>query len=177
MEVRLGNGVTGGAEPQIVEAVVQVGAEETRYLRCGRSGSVVLVVALEDDERLRLLRLLAAARRVIAPVPPALSDSPTAWSGADLGAWLRNVVEGLGLDRPALVLEAALAALAPAVDAVAGDAIGPCMVAADAGTADAGTADAGSGRRWQTGGAAQTAATSELPNPGSLRGLGNPDVI
>jgi hypothetical protein len=137
MEVRLGNGVTGGAEPQIVEAVVQVGAEETRYLRCGRSGQVALVVAMDAAERLRLVRLLAAERRVIAPVPPLLTGSLTAWSGADLGAWLRDVVEGLGLDRPALVLEAALAALAPAVDAVAGDAIGPCTVAADVGTAEA----------------------------------------
>lgn len=92
------------------EAVVQVGSEETRYLRCGR-GPAVLAVTADPDERLRLVELLRSHYRVIAPVPPpfqATSSDP----GAGMADWLRGVIEGLGLAAPHVLLSGTLAGLA-----------------------------------------------------------------
>lgn len=97
-------------ELEMVEAVVQVGAVETVYLRAGRGERVAVVLAADAAERLRLVRRFAACYRVVAPVPPV----PPAGSGgaAHTAAWLHGVIDGLGLDRPTLVLEPALSLLA-----------------------------------------------------------------
>ena len=87
-----------------LEAVVQVGEAETRYLRCGR-GPVVLVVTEDDVERIRLLELLRLDYRVIAPFPPVLVP-PRA---GGLTAWLAGVIDGLGLDQPHILWAGSMA--------------------------------------------------------------------
>ena len=118
----------------IIEAVVQVGAQETHYLRCGRGDRVVVVLTADAAERLRLMRHYAGGGRVIAPVPPVLNamapvavddaagapdDSdrrvnrmPHEEEGRAAADWFSGVIDGLGLDRPAVVLAADLAWLA-----------------------------------------------------------------
>lgn len=112
----------------IIEAVVQVGAQETHYLRCGRGDRVVVVLTGDAAERLRLIRLYADSGRVIAPVPPTCDATVAAgapddarrgpgWMAQDddgraAADWIFGVIDGLGLDRPAVVLAADLAWLA-----------------------------------------------------------------
>jgi hypothetical protein len=128
----------------IIEAVVQVGAQETHYLRCGRGDRVVVVLTADAAERRRLMRHYADGGRVIAPVPP-LRDAtaPVAAGGAagepddarrwlawmtqdDEGRaaadWIFGVIDGLGLERPAVVLAADLAWLAARLADGSGDA-------------------------------------------------------
>lgn len=111
----------------IIEAVVQVGMQETRYLRCGRGEQVVVVLAAGEEERLRLMREYAAGHRVIAPVPfdrtgwrihdQAGGLKPVGATSVEAGAapvrrpdtsavssWLCGVIDGLGLQRPTVVL-------------------------------------------------------------------------
>ncbi|HSL71717.1 MAG TPA: hypothetical protein VK864_15830 [Longimicrobiales bacterium] len=83
----------------LVEAVVQAGAVETTYYRAGHGAPVLLIRAnangLAQDPYFRALR---AHYRVIAPQCP-----------RDFTAdWLRDVIDGLGLRDPCLVLDAAL---------------------------------------------------------------------
>lgn len=139
----------------IIEAVVQVGAQETRYLRCGRGERVVVVLAGQEDERLRLMGRYAAAHCVIAPIPhqagavaaaaresesPAAEAAPAATAAAPAGAvvgpvqmqalgedadaleqWLRGVIDGLGLDVPAVLLAPEYAWLAERLACGCGD--------------------------------------------------------
>lgn len=84
---------------ETVHAVVQVGDAVTGYVRMGRGRTVVLVRdgggrAPPSDP---LVERLSELFRVIAPVGP----DPDA---ADACGWLRGIIEGLGLDRPDLVV-------------------------------------------------------------------------
>lgn len=88
----------------IIEAVVQVGAQETRYLRCGRGDQVVMVLAAGEDERLSLMRQYSAANRVIAPVPWDRSGWQLHNDPQAVDSWLNGVIDGLGLERPTVVL-------------------------------------------------------------------------
>jgi hypothetical protein len=99
---------TGRAE--VVEAEVQVGAAATRYLRAGRGARVAVVLAHDDATRLRLIERFAACCRVVAPVLP--EGAATAWPALAAAHWLRDIVEGLGLERPTVVLAPALSLLA-----------------------------------------------------------------
>jgi hypothetical protein len=103
--MRDGNGLM----PELVQAVVHVGAVETVYLRGGRGDSTCVVLAEADAERMRLMRRFGEHGRVVAPVPPWPTDS---LRPAATAAWLRGVIDGLGLDRPGIVLAADLSALA-----------------------------------------------------------------
>ncbi|HEX2167433.1 MAG TPA: hypothetical protein VHG09_09415 [Longimicrobiales bacterium] len=100
-------------EAGMIEAVVQVGVLETRYLRCGRGDRGVVVLAGSDEERLTLVRLCNDGRCVVAPIPSEhqvrAGTPPTAAADRDseaaaLEIWLRGVIDGLGLERPAVVL-------------------------------------------------------------------------
>ena len=83
---------------------MQVGADETRYLRCGR-GPAVLVVTEDDVERRRLIELLRLDYRVIAPFPP----QGAAGDHGALTSWLGGVIDGLGLDRPHILWAGSIA--------------------------------------------------------------------
>ncbi|HSK19481.1 MAG TPA: hypothetical protein VK912_10080 [Longimicrobiales bacterium] len=118
-------------EGGIIEAVVQVGVQETHYLRCGRGDRVVVVLTGDAAERMRLIHHYAGGGRVIAPVPPlgdpirptmaddaaGAPDAGHRWMAGDddgpaAAEWIVGVIDGLGLDRPAVVLAADLAWLA-----------------------------------------------------------------
>lgn len=83
--------------PELVEAVVQVGSRVTEYVRAGRGRTVLLIseggrCPLPPDP---LLETLARSFRVIAATVP---------DGEDPFSWLRGLVEGLGMERPHVVV-------------------------------------------------------------------------
>jgi len=87
-----------------VEASITAGGCETRYIRAGR-GRVVLLLSTGDlaaEAADPLLDRLGEGFRVIAAnVPPGLVDeTPAAFS-----RWLDGVIDGLGLQRPAIVAD------------------------------------------------------------------------
>jgi hypothetical protein len=105
----------------IIEAVVQVGADETRYLRCGRGARVLLVLAPDAAERRQLVERFSPEYRVIAP--DAASSPALRGLGLEtLEAWLQGLIDGLGLESPRLVLSPSAAHLAPRLAAFGGDA-------------------------------------------------------
>jgi hypothetical protein len=89
---------------EMVRAVVQVGATETVYIRAGRGMPLSVVLASSEPERYRLIARFARNGRVVAPVLPAAAMT--------VEEWLRGVIDGLGLERPAVVLAPELAVLA-----------------------------------------------------------------
>jgi pimeloyl-ACP methyl ester carboxylesterase len=98
--------------PEVVEALVQTDSTETRYRRAGHGASVVFLGRSEDSAAgaHSLFRSLAARFRVIAPEPhPALAHQPAMGDGSEatlsFSTWLRGVIDGLGLVRPALVAD------------------------------------------------------------------------
>lgn len=106
---------------EVFEAVVVTGGAETPYRRGGR-GSVTVVLL---TDRAGLFDALLPAVRVVEPLRrPAEPGSP-AWQD-----WLRAVVDGLGLDRPALVVEPALMGAARRLAAVDPDRFGAVVEAA-----------------------------------------------
>ncbi len=104
-------GVAGEVEEpvRVVAAVVQTAAVETSYRRAGRGRSVLLLVGVAPaGERERLFMRLAAEFRVVEPeAPRSLLDG---WedrvSVEEWSVWIRGVIDGLGLDRPALAADA-----------------------------------------------------------------------
>jgi hypothetical protein len=86
---------------RVVEAVVQAGSHETSYRRAGTGRPVVLLLRAAVPTRADpLFDALAREFRVVAP---ALPDAPL------LLDWVRAVIDGLGLERPALLVDASLA--------------------------------------------------------------------
>jgi pimeloyl-ACP methyl ester carboxylesterase len=90
---------------QRVEAVVQTGPTETRYLRAGKGAPVLLlfddgVVAAVASQ---LLETLVSEFRLLLP---ALTGHGTDFADAGQGSfstWLRNFMDGLGIDRFAVI--------------------------------------------------------------------------
>lgn len=107
-----GRGAGTDTGPPVIEAVVVVDGEETSYLRSGQGEPTIVVVCADAAERRRLLRLLSSRHRVIAPWPVRADAAGTADGRA---CWLTGVVDGLGLDRPVVVLSADSAYIAAAL--------------------------------------------------------------
>jgi pimeloyl-ACP methyl ester carboxylesterase len=91
----------------MIEAVVQTGAFETAYRRAGAGRAVLLLGVENSPHGAALFRELAARFRVIAPVLPG-GDGHDGEPSDVMGRWLRGLIDGLGLERPALVADAAL---------------------------------------------------------------------
>jgi pimeloyl-ACP methyl ester carboxylesterase len=84
----------------MIEAVVQIGSVETAYRRAGSGRTVLLLVGEGDAAVDWLFEQLAVRFRTIAPLRPGGIDEG---GYATLDLWLRGLIDGLGLQRPALV--------------------------------------------------------------------------
>lgn len=83
---------------------LQIGDRVVRYT-CSGAGRPVLVLATGRRAGSDMASALASMGRIIVPRPPA----PTGASGAALSTWLPHFLDGLGLDRPPVVADGALA--------------------------------------------------------------------
>jgi hypothetical protein len=92
---------------RLIEAVVQVGPMETSYVRAGHGFPVLLLTGSHpvEDSVLPLLGRLSDHFRVIALSPPRKrSGGGQGESSPTLHGWLDGVLEGLGIERAALVI-------------------------------------------------------------------------
>jgi hypothetical protein len=109
-----------------VHATVLTGGIETPYRRAGRGQPVVLLArwpmaALFEQ----VFRQLSRDCRVLAPRPPPVG-APEA-----LASWLRDVMDGLGLTSPVLVVEAPFETAVRLAAAESGEAIPMTIVHRD----------------------------------------------
>ena len=92
-----------------VLATVQTPAGETRYFRAGSGGSVLLLGCRGTRDPLgrALFRELAQRFRVVAPIPAegAAGEPTMPGPGTSFSAWLRGVIDGLGLVSPGVVAD------------------------------------------------------------------------
>lgn len=91
------------ARAESFEAVVQIGAQETPYLRCGRGREIVIIVTVDAAERQRLVQLFTPHYAVIAPL---VEVSHPGWfeDATSLSSWLGGVIDCLGVERPLVVV-------------------------------------------------------------------------
>lgn len=94
--------------PEVIEALVQTGSEETTYHRFGRGPAVLLLGTggLRGPLGTWIVNALGAGFRVIAPLAPVRSGAPDPTQPrlpACFSGWLRDVIDGLGLVRPSIV--------------------------------------------------------------------------
>jgi pimeloyl-ACP methyl ester carboxylesterase len=89
----------------IHEAVLVTGAIETHYRRAGNGRPLLLLLPCNsaDSAGKQLFEGLATRCRVIAPVQP---------PGVPFSDWLRDLIDGLGLDRPYLIVDTSIAEVA-----------------------------------------------------------------
>lgn len=89
-------------------ATIRTGSLETRYARAG-VGRPVLLLAAPDRElpAAGLFTALARECRVFAPLPPQADGRESTATPA----WLRDLIDGLGLERPAVIAAPAYAEL------------------------------------------------------------------
>jgi pimeloyl-ACP methyl ester carboxylesterase len=96
----------------MIEAMVQTGPFETSYRRAGAGDAVLLLIGPTEAEAGDwLFSQLARRFRITAPVVPVGldgdSDTDRPGVGGGLEGWLRGLIDGLGLERAALVAGAA----------------------------------------------------------------------
>jgi pimeloyl-ACP methyl ester carboxylesterase len=108
---------SAAASPIAIKAVVQIGAMEAGYLRAGKGETVLLLLPhglAAESQHHELFSALATHLRVIAPeVPPWIGAAGAGSHPANslpFAGWLRNVIDGLGLGRPNIVVDEALVA-------------------------------------------------------------------
>lgn len=90
-----------------IEAAIQMGDTITSYRRAGTGMQVLLLSdgAQGGDPDDGLFRILAEHFKVFAPAMTATGD--VAQAAVAASAWLRDLVDGLGLDRPSVVADGA----------------------------------------------------------------------
>lgn len=105
--------------------VLQTGTTETQYRRAGHGPPVLLLFAEGSADELgaHLFDRLAAGFRVIAPTCPA---------GVEIADWLRDLIEGLGLIRPAIVADEPFALASLGLSMQEPDRVGAVVVIARA---------------------------------------------
>lgn len=88
----------------MIEAVVQAGSFETPYRRAGCGAPVLLLAAgAGEADGEWLFEQLAGRFRVIAPALPAGLGRDDGEAAETLGLWLTGLIDGLGLERAAVV--------------------------------------------------------------------------
>lgn len=97
--------------------MVTIGRLETPYRRSGAGRPILLLAAVPG-----LFEELATGFRVIEPLRVPVRPGDAAWA-----AWLQGVIDGLGLDRPALVVDASCADAARRLAAVDPLRVGPVL--------------------------------------------------
>jgi pimeloyl-ACP methyl ester carboxylesterase len=117
MSTLIGTAPAWAAPPagrRVVEALVQTGHTETLYRRAGRGAPVVLLGGPLGPMRADLALFYCLARR-FRVVAPEVGWLPSTEAGAEpdparpsFCGWLRGVIDGLGLVRPAIVVEDSL---------------------------------------------------------------------
>lgn len=87
------------------EAVLQTGAVETTYTRAGAGKPLLLLFprGLADELAAELFPRLAARFRVVVPLAPAALGGPE----LSFSRWMRELIDGLGLEKPTLVVDEA----------------------------------------------------------------------
>lgn len=108
-----------GTSSGIVDAVLVSGTFETPYRRAGRGPSVLLLA-----QGTGLLEALAGELRVFEPL-----RAPAAPGAAEWIAWLHGLLDGLGLERPAVVVDASAAGPVRQLAAAEPDRLGPVVEA------------------------------------------------
>jgi hypothetical protein len=109
--IEASHSATGRAGGRQVRALVQTGATETHYRRGGEGAVLLLLLAggIEDSFGREVFARLAQRFRVIAPEVPTGVRGGAAGAGAaepvSLSKWLRDLIDGLGLARPSLVVD------------------------------------------------------------------------
>ncbi|MBX3250953.1 MAG: hypothetical protein KF901_27500 [Myxococcales bacterium] len=105
--------------------VLRTGVIETCYHRAGKGPSILLLFAdgIADPLGAQLFERLASRNRVIAPTPP---------PGVEPTSWLRDLIEGLGLVRPAIVADEPLGLPSLAFSMQEPDRVGAIVVLARA---------------------------------------------
>lgn len=92
-----------------VMAALHAGPIETHYHRAGHGPALLLLFAqgLDDPLGAALFHGLSAHFRVILPMVPAAVQGAATPGGAPVPAsrWVRDLVDGLGLDRPGVVAD------------------------------------------------------------------------
>ena len=101
----------GARRHDVARAVLTAGGVETTYVRMGMGRTVLVLRSGDRDDRPSpLVAALADRFRVIAPVrPAALRDGGDGASGDAFATWLRDLLDGLGLDGATIVAEGAVA--------------------------------------------------------------------
>lgn len=95
-------------EPMGVRATLRSGGLETHYRNAGTGHPVLLLgdAATMSAAARQLFERLSHRFRVIRPDPPRCADAGTGGGEAtSIAAWLRGVIDGLGLDRCAILAE------------------------------------------------------------------------
>lgn len=94
------------AGPRVIEALVQAGAFESRYVRAGSGSRLVLLLSGQRRAWLdgSLLPQLAARYCVVVP------EIPGGCAPDEVAQWLQTFLDGIGVERCAVVAEPDLAA-------------------------------------------------------------------